>query len=203
MLKWRGIVLHWLGPGSGAMFRSAADAVVQVRNWHRAKGYVDIGYHYVVGPQGDIAPGRSEKEVGAHALGVNDSMLGILACTGEGDHFIGESLLMGLGLIVSQLATKYEIPLDRSRIIGHKDVPGDGGQTACPGKLHHHIPLIIDMARNMGAPEVYINGVTPIGTAMLVDGTAYVPARALADALGVAISYDKDKRRIDFTTKRK
>ena len=41
--------------------------VKDIRNWHKDKGWSDIGYHYVVYRNGDVLVGRDVDIVGAHA----------------------------------------------------------------------------------------------------------------------------------------
>jgi N-acetylmuramoyl-L-alanine amidase len=51
--------------------------VDQIRSWHKARGWNDIGYHYVVLLDGTVAPGRPEAKIGAHVSGHNSGTLGI------------------------------------------------------------------------------------------------------------------------------
>lgn len=48
-----------------------------IRQWHLAQGWSDIGYHYVIYRDGTIAPGRSESIVGTHTAGQNTHSIGI------------------------------------------------------------------------------------------------------------------------------
>ena len=48
-----------------------------IRQWHKAKGWSDIGYHYVIRRDGTVEPGRAETAIGAHVAGHNASTLGI------------------------------------------------------------------------------------------------------------------------------
>lgn len=45
---------------------------------HRAKGWSQIGYHFVVLSSGEVQPGRPATLVGAHAKGANDDSLGVV-----------------------------------------------------------------------------------------------------------------------------
>ena len=51
--------------------------VAQVTAWHKARGFRTIGYHYLVGLDGKVYPGRPEREVGAHCLGQNAHSIGV------------------------------------------------------------------------------------------------------------------------------
>lgn len=50
--------------------------VVTIRRWHKERGFRDIGYHFVILPDGTIETGRSILDVGAHAKGYNRHSIG-------------------------------------------------------------------------------------------------------------------------------
>lgn len=49
-----------------------------IRGWHKAQGWKDIGYHYVITLDGKIHEGRSIHEDGAHTIGQNSNSIGIV-----------------------------------------------------------------------------------------------------------------------------
>ena len=49
----------------------------EIRGWHKAKGWSDIGYHYIISLDGTIAKGREDNIPGAHCRGHNGNSLGI------------------------------------------------------------------------------------------------------------------------------
>lgn len=51
--------------------------VEQVTAWHRARGFTTIGYHYLIGLDGTVRPGRPEAQVGAHCKGHNARSIGV------------------------------------------------------------------------------------------------------------------------------
>lgn len=53
-------------------------SVETIRGWHKGKGWKDIGYHWVVGLDGTIRPGRPEAQEGAHVEGHNKRTLGVV-----------------------------------------------------------------------------------------------------------------------------
>lgn len=53
-------------------------SVDTIRGWHKARGWDDIGYHYVVHLDGTVEAGRPEAKVGAHVSGRNTGTLGIV-----------------------------------------------------------------------------------------------------------------------------
>lgn len=49
----------------------------QIRQWHLARGFSDIGYHYVIYRDGSVHAGRSESKIGAHCTGYNSHSIGV------------------------------------------------------------------------------------------------------------------------------
>ncbi len=72
------IILHCTATPEGRDF-----SVEQVRQWHLARGFSDIGYHYLVGRDGTIYAGRPESVVGAHCTGQNTCSIGVCYVGGE------------------------------------------------------------------------------------------------------------------------
>jgi len=52
-------------------------SVAEVTAWHRERGFVTIGYHYLIGLDGEIMRGRPIEQVGAHCTGQNANSIGI------------------------------------------------------------------------------------------------------------------------------
>lgn len=112
-----------------------------IKQMHLAKGYSDIGYHYLVYPSG-FQVGRELKYRGAHAItekdpyeaaGIDMNRAGIGICVvGNFEHDEpAPPITNELAYLVKLLAKKYNIKLDRSHIIPHSSV----SYTACPGKV--------------------------------------------------------------------
>lgn len=53
----------------------------EIREWHLARGFEDIGYHYVIEQDGSIRMGRPIEQIGAHCYGLNNTSIGIGLCT--------------------------------------------------------------------------------------------------------------------------
>ncbi len=66
------IILHYTATPEGEDFSNA-----QIKASHLARGFSDIGYHYVIGPKGELRPGRSENISGAHCTGHNTRSIGV------------------------------------------------------------------------------------------------------------------------------
>ena len=48
-----------------------------IRQWHLQRGFSDIGYHYVIHPDGLVEEGRDVNSAGAHCSGHNSKSIGI------------------------------------------------------------------------------------------------------------------------------
>lgn len=51
--------------------------VEEIKRWHIARGFTNIGYHYVIYLDGTVHEGRPIEQAGAHTLGHNANSIGI------------------------------------------------------------------------------------------------------------------------------
>jgi len=104
--------------------------VNDIRSWHKAKGWSDIGYHYLIKIDGTIEPGRSVEIPGAHARGYNSDSIGIVYVGGMTKDMSApkDTRTSAQKQSFGQLlwALKEEFP--DAKIIGHRDV----SNKACP-----------------------------------------------------------------------
>lgn len=66
------IIVHYTATPQGEDY-----TVDQVRQWHLARGFNDIGYHYLIGLDGKVSKGRDINIAGAHCTGHNTCSIGI------------------------------------------------------------------------------------------------------------------------------
>lgn len=103
--------------------RPAMDiGVAEIRQWHIAKQWADVGYHYVIRRSGNIEPGRPERLIGAHVQGHNSDSIGICMVGGVDDKNRPEanftrSQWSALEHLVKQLLVTYP----GAEISGHRD----------------------------------------------------------------------------------
>ena len=55
------IILHCSANKEGQEFD-----VNDIRDWHKQRGFTDVGYHYVIKLDGTIQEGRNIRTIGAH-----------------------------------------------------------------------------------------------------------------------------------------
>ena len=97
--------------------------VEKVTQWHKQRGFDTIGYHYKIKRDGTLQTGRDEDLVGAHAVAVNGTSIGI-ALVGGGTTEMGWEdnftpiQFDTLKSIILKLKDKYDI----EKIIGHYQV---------------------------------------------------------------------------------
>lgn len=103
----------------------------EIRQWHIAKGWSDIGYHYVIRRDGRVETGRPENLVGSHVKNHNANSLGVCLVGGVDarqkpqDNFT-EAQWAALRRLLAELQSRYPHAL----ILGHRDFPGVA--KACP-----------------------------------------------------------------------
>ena len=51
--------------------------VTEIDQWHRERGWLGIGYHWVIRRDGTVEQGRSEPSKGAHVLNHNSESIGV------------------------------------------------------------------------------------------------------------------------------
>ncbi len=103
-----------------------------IDEWHKQRGFSQIGYHKVVESDGKIVTGRPERQQGAHAKGVNHKSLGVCVVGNFENEAPSEIQIRSVIKVLVEWCRKYE--LTSTDIYGHKNVPGGSTKTSCPGK---------------------------------------------------------------------
>lgn len=88
----------------------------EIDQWHRDRGWSQIGYHYVVRRNGEVERGRPEHLDGAHARGVNATSIGICWVGTDQPSPEQEKSLVGL---VNLLRGKYNVKIEK--VLGHRE----------------------------------------------------------------------------------
>lgn len=102
----------------------------EIDAWHRERGFLKIGYHYVVRRDGTVEKGRDEKEVGAHAKGYNQNSIGICWVGGRSDDnrpYDNRTTAQTAALrnLVAEMKKRYPL----AQVVGHRDLDKN---KACP-----------------------------------------------------------------------
>jgi len=72
MRKIKKIIVHCSATQEGKNI-----SVDTIRKWHLKRGWRDIGYHFVIGLDGEIEEGRPIEQSGAHTKGHNFDSIGV------------------------------------------------------------------------------------------------------------------------------
>ncbi len=115
-----GIVVHH----SASNLRATID---DIRRWHKARGFDDVGYHYVISATGAVSIGRRIPTTGAHIKGMNSTSIGICV-VGDNTKRENEWTSMqhdALRALVRCLLTVWP----GIGVMGHRDL----ADTLCPG----------------------------------------------------------------------
>ncbi len=95
-----------------------------IRAMHKAKGWRDIGYHFVIRRSGATEKGRPNNVIGAHVKGHNNNNLGIclvggVDSNGRPDANYTDMQYHALYALVMELCKQHEIP--HANVQGHRD----------------------------------------------------------------------------------
>lgn len=105
----------------------------EIDRWHRQRGWLGIGYHFVIRRDGTLETGRSASKPGAHLYGYNERSWGICLAGGvtDTDTYTPEdnftdAQYQTLGSLLTALS--HLVP--EAQIKGHRDFPNVS--KACP-----------------------------------------------------------------------
>ena len=91
------------------------DTAADIHQWHLARGWSGIGYHYVIREDGTVDRGRPEYWIGSHVAGHNMNSLGICML---GKEEFTKAQYTALEQILRSLLVKYP----GAEILGHRDL---------------------------------------------------------------------------------
>lgn len=97
-----------------------------IRKMHRAQGWSDIGYHYIVRLNGAVEPGRNVDMIGAHVSSHNAHSIGIayvggINSRGKAEDTRTDAQKASLLTLLVELRKLYP----RAKISGHRDFSRD------------------------------------------------------------------------------
>lgn len=137
--------------------------VKEVRAMHRARGWSDIGYHWVIRRDGTVEKGRPEKNIGAHVEGFNSVSLGVslvggVNAAGKPENNATPAQMEALNTLLIGLLDRYPAAV----ICGHRDLSPDkdGDGMIEPHEHTKSCPCFdaIPWAARRGLPAANIRG---------------------------------------------
>lgn len=99
----------------------------EIDRWHRARGFLRIGYHYVIRRDGSVEEGRPEADPGAHVEGHNKDSIGICMVGGvaadgkKGEDNFTPAQYTSLHAVLRGLHGRYP----QAAVMGHRDLSPD------------------------------------------------------------------------------
>lgn len=127
--------------------RSSEDVkrrLASIRHEHvnrRPEPFADIGYHYIIDPQGRVWEGRPLKWQGAHVADRNDNNLGIMLLGDFTKQTPTSSAVNSMDAFVVQQMQRYRISV--RNVYTHREL----GKSACPGA---NLQRYVDQSRSGG-----------------------------------------------------
>ncbi|UWZ99309.1 N-acetylmuramoyl-L-alanine amidase [Vibrio splendidus] len=106
--------------------------VAEIRQWHKKRGWRDVGYHLVIRRNGEIELGRPLSQTGAHVKGHNKGNIGVClvgGCNAELQPEDNFTLAQRKALFGLTAALQEQFLISDENVKGHKDW---GVHKACP-----------------------------------------------------------------------
>lgn len=134
MRRLHAIVAHYLltPPQWCDQFQTMEEVVQEVTRWHRDRTppFRTIGYHYVVGIEGEIVVGRLLEEVGAHVGGQNVGTVGVAYVGGlDEDGNSADTRTSAQRDAMHELFLELRARFGELLVVGHRDL----APSKCPG----------------------------------------------------------------------
>jgi len=159
----------------------------EIDKWHKdGRGWLGIGYHFLIRTDGSIEQGRPENVVGAHTLNYNSQSIGI-CLTGK---FMTNKPTPAQMDALEELLTALRGRHPQAKIVRH----GDLQATSCPGSLFPWQELQDRLNRPDDAVSVIAGGQKLAGK--LIDGQTWIPLRPVLEALGHKVTWDGETRKV-------
>ena len=148
------IVIHCSATEAGKPFTAA-----NIDQWHLARGFASIGYHFVVHLDGTIIKGRPVHTIGAHASNENHDSIGICYIGGikNGMPTDTRTDLQKAAMVelITMLLASYK---DVEKVVGHYQLPKVA--KACPSfDARAEYAGLLPAKQAVGAVKAVVGGV--------------------------------------------
>lgn len=193
------LILHHTASGNDA---EDYDAVV--RSYYRfhveTRGWDDIGYNFLISPDGIVYEGRGEKILGAHFCSKNTGTLGIGMIGDYSAREPSDTMIASAESLVAYLACFNHINIlensyhESSELwLNHLSGHRDGCVTSCPGdQAYLRLPLMIDKIASIQEEQCFIE---PLSLQVLENSGIFSLSRNnqnYEDALYLDILFSED-----------
>lgn len=95
-----------------------------IDRWHRQRGFLEIGYHWVIRRDGTVQKGRDDSKFGAHAKGYNRNTIGVcliggVDANGKAKRNFTDEQYAALRQVLIGIQDVHGV----TRACGHRDLP--------------------------------------------------------------------------------
>ncbi len=137
----------------------AEESIRAIYYYHAVtRGWGDIGYNYIIAPDGTVYQGRAGDEgvVAGHASGYNTGTIGIALLGNYEESTLPSEVMQSLTGLIYEKAELHDIDIDGTgkyrgktmdNLLGHRDVDS----TACPGQYAY--TYLEDIKKIVGAAQ--------------------------------------------------
>jgi len=122
-MKIEKIIIHCSATREGRDF-----TVDDIDKWHKARGWICVGYHYVIRLDGAIEKGRDDNKGGAHAKGHNKNSIGICYIGGLDKNGDAKDTRTDAQKEALRFLVDFLLKNNDADVIGHNEV----SNKACP-----------------------------------------------------------------------
>jgi hypothetical protein len=165
------VVIHHTADAGSGQSGTGKDAMKSIENLHvQTNKWSDVGYHFVIAPDGKIYQGRygGPGVRGAHFHGANDGNIGISVMGNFEQEQVSSAAKKSLGDLLKYLKTKHSISYSGTttltsanvtvkNLAKHSDINKSAldpqFSTACPGK--NLLTVISELSRQLGYHQDY------------------------------------------------
>ena len=106
--------------------------VGDIRNWHLARNFADIGYHWVIDQEGNILKGRDEKYAGEHVKHYNQHAIGVCYIGGMDEQGrYADTRTPAQKAALHYLLEELKDTYPQAKIVGHRDFPNVAKPCPC------------------------------------------------------------------------
>lgn len=100
--------------------------VATVRRWHKAQGWSDIGYHFLIRLDGSIERGRPEHITGSHARGFNTGSVALVYAGGlDAQGAPTDTRTTAQKEAMADLVADLVAAYPNAEVLGHRDISPD------------------------------------------------------------------------------
>jgi N-acetylmuramoyl-L-alanine amidase len=100
----------------------------EIEKWHKARGFREIGYHFVIIAQGNVYFGRDIEKIPASVKGHNKGTIAV-CCSGNFSEMRADTPFHPQFIALGRLVNVYVDAIPGLKIVGHREL----ANTECPG----------------------------------------------------------------------